>query len=214
MGLGTIRVSPDQMPGKARQIRACGVQVMNLFYDAYELMRTTMRQNWSGSKAYNDVAVKFNDMALASLDGPKGVIKMVVDIMPQALENAANNYTLADRGCKITAVGGDEAKSVGIVPLGVVDGVQLQFTPNVVSSTKDQIITKLKNAEEAMNNLQVIVDSVDWSETTGDSFKAVYRMKKNEIVNVIDNMEAVFTKAINEAQNALEAGNKANYFGG
>lgn len=202
MSVNLGNVNYEEMPSQARQIRVYGKQLNTEISKAYKSVEE-MHNYWYG-KRYNELVKIFNEL----IPNINDILNLVVCDIPKSLENIANNYSLADRGQKVTTVS-DEGPNK-IVNISVCNDIGMKFVESNVFSTKKQISTNFKNAKEQMNKLESEYKKIKWSSDASQAFETKFEKLKTNIVLAFENIDTEFTKLMTQTQQDMENTEKAN----
>ncbi len=195
-------VDYEAIPSQAKQMRAEAQQLNSEMTKAYTSIEN-MHNSWYGVR-YNELQKAFNNL-IPSLNE---MLTLVVKEIPFALETVANNYSLADKGTKVTSAINDGPKP--ITALTITSDVGMKFITADVEATQKSVETNFENSKEQMNKIESIYNGIDWKSEAATAFKAQFTKLKNEIVNSFENLKADFAKLMNETKSDIQATESAN----
>lgn len=195
-------VDYEAIPSQAKQMRAEAQQLNSEMTKAYTSIEN-MHNSWYGVR-YNELQKSFNNL-IPSLNE---MLTLVVKEIPFALETVANNYSLADKGTKVTSAINDGPKP--ITALTITSDVGMKFITADVEATQKSVETNFENSKEQMNKIESIYNGIDWKSEAATAFKSQFTKLKNEIVNSFENLKADFAKLMNETKSDIQATESAN----
>lgn len=195
-------VDYEAIPSQAKQMRAEAQQLNSEMTKAYTSIEN-MHNSWYGVR-YNELQKAFNNL-IPSLNE---MLTLVVKEIPFALETVANNYSLADKGTKVTSAINDGPKP--ITALTITSDVGMKFITADVEATQKSVETNFENSKEQMNKIESIYNGIDWKSEAATAFKSQFTKLKNEIVNSFENLKADFAKLMNETKSDIQATESAN----
>ena len=195
-------VDYEAIPSQAKQMRAEAQQLNSEMTKAYTSIEN-MHNSWYGVR-YNELQKAFNNL-IPSLNE---MLTLVVKEIPFALETVANNYSLADKGTKVTSAINDGPKP--ITALTITSDVGMKFITADVEATQKSVETNFENSKEQMNKIESIYNGIDWKSEAATAFKSQFTKLKNEIVISFENLKADFAKLMNETKSDIQATESAN----
>ena len=195
-------VDYEAIPSQAKQMRAEAQQLNSEMTKAYTSIEN-MHNSWYGVR-YNELQKSFNNL-IPSLNE---MLTLVVKEIPFALETVANNYSLADKGTKVTSAINDGPKP--ITALTITSDVGMKFITADVEATQKSVETNFENSKEQMNKIESIYNGIDWKSEAATAFKSQFTKLKNEIVNSFENLKADFAKLKNEPKSDIQATESAH----
>ena len=155
-------VDYEALPKTASAIRGKGEKITKKLEEIYKKVED-MHKDWYGDR-YNDLAKAFNKMkpTLAKMQ------VLIQTEIPAAIEKAANNYAIADRGKKVCSVNEAKPKSIGDIP--VKKDVGMKFLDTNVDNTKNVIKTQFDEINNLLNEAENEFSKVPWQ--SADAKKA------------------------------------------
>lgn len=194
-------VDYDDMKLKARDICEKGKDANKEFAEAYASI-ANMHSSWYG-KRYNSLATDFNNM----IPLVNELLEVIVGELPYALENAANNYILADTGEKRVAKKETPSK---ITSLLLSNDVGAKFELSGVKTIQNSVSNNFQRAKDKMNEIEATYQKIVWQGSAAESMKAKFTKLKNNIIQSIDNINSNFTKLMNQASEDMQSAEKSN----
>lgn len=195
-------VDYEAIPGQAKEMRSCGKQLNSEVIKVYTSVEE-MHGHWYGLR-YNELVKAFNNMI------PKlnEMLTLVVTDIPYALESIANNYSLADKGAKITVASNEGPNKLTNLP--IISDVGMKFISNNVLTIQQSISANFKNAKEQMDRIESIYARVQWQSEAAEVFKARITKLKNEIVASFESINTEFVRLMEQTQKDIERTENAN----
>lgn len=195
-------VDYEAIPQKASNMREIGMQLNNELLTAYQNV-TDMHNVWFG-KRYQSLVLDFN----ALIPQLNEMLALVVGEIPFVLETVANNYAMVDMGSNI--VGAQQTAPTRIADIAIATDVGMRFLTSEVNTIQNTVSTNFENSKELMNNIESVLNQVQWESEAADSFRARFAQLKGNIVNSIDNIRSEFVKLMQQAQDDIQNAESAN----
>ena len=196
------RVDYEAMPGQAKEMRGYGKQLNGEITKVYASIEE-LHNSWYG-KRYNELVKAFNNM----IPQLNELLTLVVTDVPYALETIANNYSLADRGMKVTTVS-DEGPNK-ITNRTITNDVGMKFLEEKVLEVQTSISSNFKNAKDLMIRIESVYAKITWQSEAAETFKAQFTKLKNDIVASFENINTQFVKLMQQTQQDIQNAENAN----
>ena len=195
-------VDYEAIPGQAKEMRSCGKQLNSEVTKIYSSVEE-MHGHWYGIR-YNELVKGFNNL----IPRLNEMLTLVVTELPYALETIANNYSLADKGTKITVASSEGPNKLTNLP--IINDVGMKFITTSVHEKQQSISANLKNAKEQMDRIESIYLRVQWQSEAAEAFKARLSKLKNEIVASFESLNTDFVRLMEQTQKDIEIAENAN----
>ena len=195
-------VDYEAMPAQANQMRGYGKQLNTELVEVYARI-ADMHNSWYG-KRYNELVKAFNNMIPQLND----MLTLVVTEIPYALEVIANNYSQADRGIKVTTANNEGPNK--ITNLSITNDVGMKFITSNVAETQRNISSNFTDAKDLMSRIESVYVKISWQSEASEAFKAKFVKLKNDIVASFENINAQFTKLMQQTQQDVQNAENAN----
>lgn len=195
-------VDYNEIPKRAREIRAYGQDINKLMVNAYKDVQN-MKKDWYGQR-YNTIVDQFNTLSV----NVNKLLKLVVGDLPYALETVANNYAQADAGTNVTIAQNTAPQNVTSIPRSTEVG--MKFITANVNETKNRVEKQFNDAVGKMNQIGVTFNKITWSSEAATEFKDDFNALKTNISESFNSIKAMFNKLVKEAMADIEKAEKAN----
>lgn len=197
-----MNVDYEAIPSQAKQMRTYGQELNNEITTVYTSI-TNMHNSWYG-KRYNSLVKEFNNI----IPQINELLELVVGEIPFALETIANNYSVADRGTKVTSAIKTEPKKA--TNLAMPGDVGMKFITSEVETIQKNISTNFKNAENKMNTIEVAYSKIQWESEAAEAFKIRFLKLKKDIIASFQNINTQFTNLMNQTLQDIQNTENAN----
>ena len=187
---------------KAKEIRSHAQTLNDELSKAYQSV-IEMHQSWYG-KRYNELAKDFNELAPSINE----LLKITVGEIPFALETVSNNFSQADTGANATSAQQTAEKKMPNVPAP--NDVGMRFMTEQVTATKNKVSTNFKNANTEMNTIESVYNKISWKSESSEAFRAKFTKLKAKIVKDIEEVNAQFTKLMQQTLDDIATTEKKN----
>jgi len=114
----------------------------------------------------------------------------------------------ADQGTNVTSATNTPPNR--IVDLAISNDIGMKFVTSEVETVKNNVSTNFKNAESKMNSIDAVYKRVDWKSEAADAFYTKFTKLKGEILAAFENIDAQFTKLMNETLSDIQNTENAN----
>ena len=195
-------VNYEALPGQAKQMRETGKNLNAELKKAYESIGS-MHSSWYG-KRYNELVTEFNKI----IPQINQILELVVGEVPFTLETVANNYSQADRGTKVTQAVKEAPSKISELPTP--NDVGMKFVTENVSSVQKSVSENFNRAKEHMNSIEAQYKKIEWKSEASEAFKSAFDRLKTTIVSSFDNINASFTKLMNQTLQDIQSTENAN----
>lgn len=195
-------VDYEAVPSQVAQMRGYSRELNNEMTNVYTSVEE-MHKSWYGDR-YNDLVKLFKNMKI-DLDN---MLQLVVTDIPYALETVANNYSLADKGQKITSA--SEEPHAKIKDLQIFNDVGMRFITAEVESLRVSISNNFEKARNLMDNYESVYGKIQWQSEASEAFKQKFTTLKGNIVTAFENINTQFIKLMEQTAQDIEKTEQAN----
>ncbi len=195
-------VDYEGIPSKAKRMREVGQDMNRKLVKIYNDV-DTMHNHWYGIR-YNDLQKSFNELVPSLND----ILKLVVDEIPFALENVANNYSKADKGVPVTSAVSTAPTQIQL--LGIKNDVGMRFITNEVATIHANIKKGFEDVVDAMNEIQRVFSQVNWSSDAATAYRTKFGSLKTSIINQINDINAKFDTSMQQTEQDIQNAETAN----
>ena len=195
-------VDYEGIPSKAKRMREVG-QAMNktlfkIYNDVYG-----MHNHWYGVR-YNDLVKSFNTL----VPNLNEILKLVVDEIPFALENIANNYSKADKGVPVTSA--ISTAPTKIQELAIRNDVGMRFLTNEVTTIHSNVKKDFESVVTNMNEIQEVFSQVNWNSDAATVYRNKLNTLKRSIIDQIDEVNSKFDSSMTQTEQDIQNAETAN----
>lgn len=195
-------VDYEGIPSKAKRMREVGQDMNRKLVKIYNDVET-MHNHWYGVR-YSDLQKSFNDL-IPSLND---ILKLVVDEIPFALENVANNYSKADKGVPVTSAVSTSPTQIQL--LAPKNDVGMRFITNEVTTIHSEIKKDFKEVVDDMNEIQRVFSQVNWNSDAATAYRRKFDGLKTSIINQIDEINTKFDTSMTQTEQDIQNAETAN----
>ncbi len=195
-------VDYEAIPGQAKEMRGCGKQLNSEVTKAYSSI-AQMHEYWYGQR-YNELVKSFNNI----IPQLNEMLTLIVTDIPYTLETIANNYSLADKGQKVTVA--SEETPNKIANLAMSNDVGMKFITSSVAETQQSISTNFKNAKDQMNRIEAVFARVQWESESAEVFRTKFTKLKNQIAESFEKINTEFVELMQKTQQDIDKAENAN----
>ena len=193
----------NEMQKNAKEIRAKGVEFNKIMLNVYTEVGNLNKSCYG--ERYNKLVTLFNNLST----NVNKIVLIVVEKMPSALENAANNYANVDSGSKISRV--HSTMSYSKMPtIAQSSQKEMRFITADVNTAKTKIEKMLDEMTTKMSEIETIFKRLNWQNGATTSIKSSFSELKNKIVSSINEIKHTFDKLVSEATEETEKAENAN----
>lgn len=197
-----IEVDYEAMPKQAMSMREHGKELNSEIVTAYQEIKN-MHSSWYGQR-YNSLVTSFNNI----IPSINELLQLVVTDIPSTLETVANNYALADKGTRVTAVSTDGPQKIQEIP--VINDVGMHFITSEVADVQSRVTDEFQKAVDDMDVIQSEYSRISWKSEAADAFQTRFTKLKSDITASFSNLNTQFTQLMNQTQEDIQTTENAN----
>ena len=195
-------VDYEGIPSKAKKMRELGQDMNRKLSKIYNDIET-MHNHWYGIR-YNDLQTSFNNL----VPNLNEILKLVVDEIPFALENIANNYAQADKGSPVTSAINVSPTQIQVLPKR--NDVGMRFITNEVATIHTSIKRDLEEVVDEMNEIQGVFSQVNWESEAASTYRSKLDSLKTSINNQINEINTKFDSNMTQTEQDIQNAESAN----
>lgn len=190
-----------ELQNSAKSIREGGNALMNLMRQAFTKVGE-MSSAWYG-KRYNMVVDEFNK----NIPLINNISQLTMADFPNALDAIAVNYARVDME-ELSPNQSDAVTKISEIAHN--QAIGLRFVTDDVINVNDAIKECFNDANEQLENISGICNSLPWTSEAQEAFVATFTNLKNQIQQSFNDILTAFNANVDAAKTEMEQAENAN----